>query len=100
MGASVPPGLAVKGVRVCYELTDPRSFITQVRLSQVQNPPSSAIIRLDDPTDLQSSTPECTDSAATNIDPAAGALLLDLVVSFGDTDDKIAVRGIALKLAP
>src|SRR5262245_65943794 len=32
----VPPGFNVVGVRLCYELTNARSFVRQVRLAQVQ----------------------------------------------------------------
>src|SRR5437867_9545778 len=35
----VPPGFKIIGVRVCYENSNPRSFISQTRLAQVQNPP-------------------------------------------------------------
>src|SRR5215475_9663398 len=43
----VPPGYLIKGVRVCYELSSEQSFITQIRLAQVKNPPSSAAVILD-----------------------------------------------------
>ena len=36
----VPPDYIIKRVRVCYELSNSRSFISQIRLSQLQNPPS------------------------------------------------------------
>src|SRR4051794_18233827 len=35
----VPPGYNITGVRICFENSNPRSFISQVRLAQVQNPP-------------------------------------------------------------
>src|SRR4030095_551807 len=47
MGLQVPPGYAIRGVRVCYELTNKRSFISQIRLAQVQTPPQSAVVLLD-----------------------------------------------------
>ena len=67
MGLQVPPGFSIRGVRVCYELTNKRSFISQIRLSQVQNPPQTAIVLLDDGTDQTNPGPICVDSAATNI---------------------------------
>lgn len=94
----VPPGYLVAGVRVCYELTDARTFISQVRLAQVQNPPASAIVLLDDPTDRTATGPVCFDVTSTSIDPARGPLLLDLRVSYGNTSDLIAIRGVALAL--
>src|ERR1043165_1345919 len=48
MGLQVPPGYSIRGVRVCYELSNKRSFISQIRLAQVQTPPQSAIVILDD----------------------------------------------------
>lgn len=96
----VPPGYRVIGVRVGYELTDARSFISQIRLAQVQKPPSSAVVLLDDGTDLTSPGPVYMDSQPTSIDPAGGPLLLSLRVSFGDTTDRIAIRGLALRILP
>ena len=101
----VPPGFLVDSVRVCYEyevndLQAP-SFISQVRLAQVQDPPATALVLLDDGTDLVDSGPVCVDSAGPfsgPIDPSAGALLLSLRLNFGDTSDVIVVRGVALNL--
>jgi hypothetical protein len=94
----IPPGFLVKGVRVGYENSNPRSFITQVRLAQVQNPPATAVVMLDDPSQLNAAGPTFADSAATSINPAAGPLLLSLRVNFGDTSDRIVVRGLGLHL--
>jgi len=98
MAVDVPPKFSVRGVRVCYELTSASSFISQIRLAQVQDPPSTALVKLDDPTDLVATGPVCVDSAKTLIKPAVGALLVDLRVNFGDLADKIVVRGLALYL--
>jgi hypothetical protein len=96
----VPPHFLIKSVRVCYELTSSASFITQIRLAQVQNPPSSALVLLDDATDLTNPGPVCVDSASTSVDPSLGAVLLDLRVNFGNTADKIVIRGLGLHLQP
>jgi len=94
----IPPGFHVTGVRVGYENSNVRSFITQVSLSQVQNPPATALVLLDDATQLNAAGPTFHDSTATSIDPAKGPLLLDLRVNFGDTSDRIVVRGVGLHL--
>lgn len=99
-GLQVPPGFNVVGVRLCYELTNARSFVSQVRIAQVQNPPASAVVLLDDPTDRTAVGPVCVDVKSPTIDPAKGALLLDLRVSFGNTSDRIAIRAVALWLMP
>jgi hypothetical protein len=100
MGLQVPPGYLIKGVRVCYELSNKRSFISQIRLAQVQTPPASAIVRLDDGTDQTNPGPICVDSTATTVDPSLGEVLLSLRVNFGNTSDKIVVRALGLHLSP
>nr|AUN35716.1 hypothetical protein [uncultured bacterium] len=98
MGLQVPPGYSIRAVRVCYELTNKRSFISQIRLAQVQNPPATASVILDDGTDQTNPGPICVDSAATNVDPSLGEVLLSLRVNFGNTSDKICVRAVGLIL--
>ena len=98
MALDIPPRYVIKGVRVCYELSNKRSFISQIRLAQVQNPPSSAVVRLDDATDLTNPGPVCVNSATTTVDPGAGSVLLSLRVNFGNTSDKIVVRALGLLL--
>ena len=98
MGLQVPPGYSIRGVRVCYELTNKRSFISQIRLAQIQSPPQSALVMLDDGTDQTNPGPICVDSAATNVDPSLGEVLLSLRVNFGNTADKICVRAVGLLL--
>lgn len=100
MGLQVPPGYSIRGVRVCYELTNKRSFISQIRLAQVQTPPQTAVVLLDDGTDQTDPGPICVDSAAANVNPGAGEVLLSLRVNFGNTADKIAVRAVGLHLSP
>lgn len=100
MGAGAPPDLMVTGVRVCYQLSDPASFITQIRLAQVQDPPSSATVLLDDGTDQTAPGPVCVDSTPTSIDPEAGALLLSLRLNFADTSHAMVVRAVGLLVEP
>lgn len=95
-----PPRFLITGVRVCYELSSSGSFISQIRLSQVQNPPSNALVILDDATHLTTQGPVCVDSASTSVDPSQGSVLLDLRVNFGNTVDKIVIRGLGLHLQP
>lgn len=99
MGLQVPPRYLIIGVRVCYELSNTRSFISQIRLAQVQTPPQSAIVKLDDGTDQTNPGPICVDSATTTVDPSLGEVLLSLRVNFGDTSDKIVIRALGLHLS-
>jgi hypothetical protein len=98
MGLEVPPGWHITGVRVCYELSNKGSFISQIRLTQLQNPPSTATVLLDDATDLTNPGPVCHDSQATNIDPAKGAVFISFRVKFRDVADRIVIRGVGLRL--
>ena len=54
-GLDVPPNYKITGVRICYESSSATSFISQVRLAQLQNPPSTALVVLDDGADQQAS---------------------------------------------
>ena len=94
----VPPDNIIKRVRVCYELSNSRSFISQIRLSQLQNPPSQAIVMLDDATDHTNPGPICVASSDTTVDPSLGAVDLDLRVNFGSTADSIVVLALGLVL--
>ena len=96
----VPPGFKVTGVRVCFENSNTRSYINQIRLAQVQNPPATASVLLDDATKLNANGPVCVDSQPpASIDPANGPLLLSLRLYFDSTADKIVVRGLGLHLS-
>ena len=102
-GLEVPPGFNISGVRICYELSASGasgSFIDQIRLAQLQDPPSTALVLLDDATPQNVSGPVCADSTTvtTPIDPSIGAVRLSLRVKFNSTSDRIVLRGLALNL--
>ena len=99
MALELQPGTRIKGVRLCYESTNSRTFITQIRLAQVQNPPATAIVMLDDGTDLTNTGPICVDSAKTSISSSNGSVLLSLRANFGDVADAIVVRALAIFVA-
>ena len=99
LAVEVPPGFTLTGVRVCYEDSAATSFLTQIRLAQVQDPPATALVFLDDATtDLTPRGPVCVNSLATRIDPSKGAVLLSLRMKTGATSDKIVIRGLGLRL--
>ncbi|HWS45771.1 MAG TPA: hypothetical protein VN636_07915 [Acidimicrobiia bacterium] len=93
------PGYHVTGVRLCYENSSTSTFIDDIRLAQVQNPPSQAIVALDDTTPQNLSGPHCYTSKHVNIDPAIGTILVDLRVNFASTSDVIVVRGLGFVVA-
>jgi len=98
MALQSPPNFEIVGVRVCYESSNSRSFISQIRIAQVEDPPASALVILDDGTDLVDPGPVCVNSAPTSVKPSAGALLFSLRVNFGNIADKIVIRGLGLRL--
>jgi hypothetical protein len=104
MALDLPKQTKIKGVRVCYEVAnisqDTPSFITQIRLAQVQDPPSTAVVLLDDGTDLTDQGPVCVDSEIVKpaIKSKFGSVLLSLRLNFGDIMDKIVIRAVGLRV--
>ncbi len=99
MALELPKQTKITGVRVCYEYSsNSSSFISQIRLAQVQNPPSSALVMLDDPTDLTTPGPVCVNSAL--VKPAFkaknGPILLSLRIDTRNINDKIVIRGLGV----
>jgi hypothetical protein len=105
MALELHPKTRIVGVRVCYELSDPGpsgSFIDQIRLAQIQNPPSTALVLLDDATAQNASGPTCVNSALVSppIRAKNGSVLLSLRVNFSNVADEIAVRAVGLLVNP
>jgi len=102
-GLEVPPHMSIAGVRVCYEWSAAAtSHITDIRLAQLQNPPSTALVKLDDATIQPSLAPVCVDSTTlvTPLDASLGQVTLDLGINTGNVADKLVLRGVALHLVP
>jgi hypothetical protein len=99
-GLLVPSGLLVDGVRVCYELSDRRSYISQVRLEQLEDPPDRTRTKLVDVRGMPALGPICVDSARPSqaIDASTGSLRLQLGLNFPDpsANDRIVIRGVGL----
>ena len=103
-GVQVPPWYLVTGVRLCYELTNSGSYISDITLMQLRTP-GAVTPELLDGTDRTSITAVCVDSVAPPppIDPTDGALRLSLGLQFSDTtyaSDAIVIRGVGLYLVP
>jgi len=99
------PKTRIVGVRLCYELSDPGpsgSFVDQIRLAQIQDPPATALVLLDDATAQNASGPTCVNSALVSppIRAKDGSILLSLRVNFSNTADLIAVRAVGLLVNP
>lgn len=102
MALDLPKQTKIYGVRVCYENSSKASFISQIRLAQVQNPPSSALVKLDDATDLTDPGPVCVNSAKVipAINSKDGSVLLSLRVNTDDVTDRIVIRALGLFVNP
>ncbi len=97
-GLQVPPGYNVTSATVCYDSSNgTRTYVDQLRISQLQSPPSTALVLLDSSLGAISG-PSCVNTGSTLINPANGQLTLDLRINTGDTSDKIVIRGVALNL--
>lgn len=94
----LPKDSKITGVRVCYENSASTSYITQVRLAQVQDPPSSALVMLDDPTDLNAAGPVCVDTSTASkaIRSKNGTILLSLRANIANAIDKIVIRALGV----
>lgn len=98
-GLDIPPGYLLTGVRLCYQSSSSGTFIRQVRLSQLRNPPSSALVRLDDaPVALRNPGPLCVNTRQTVINQVAGAVRLSLRFNFASPNDRFVLRGVGLLL--
>jgi hypothetical protein len=90
----VQDNLLIKAVKVCYDLSNESSYISQVRLAEETVPPS-ALVQHDDGTDLTSTDPVCIESAVGNYQPT-GAVTLSLRLNFADTAHRIDIGAIGL----
>jgi len=93
----MPSSPTIMGVRICYYLSNIRSFVAQVRLAQAQSP-DFVLVLLDSRLPNDNPGPVCIDSdpAFTPIDPSLGTLMLYLAVNFGDTADRITIRSLGI----
>jgi hypothetical protein len=105
MALELQPRTRIVGVRLCYELTDAGaggSYVDQIRLAQIQNPPSTAVVLLDDPTAQNAAGPICVNSALVSppVKAKNGSVLLSLRVKFSNPADLIAIRALGLLVNP
>jgi Hypothetical glycosyl hydrolase family 15 len=97
LGITLPPDVAIQDVIVCYELSSPASFISQVRLVEMTTP-DQASVRHDDATDLKSTIPACYTSVVGGFVPAT-AVTLDLRLNFESARDRIVLGAVGVKIA-
>jgi len=96
VGLRLPTGILIKAVRVCYQLSSKKSFISQVRLTEMQAP-DVALVRHDDATDLLSTDPTCYVSTVGAYHPE-GAVTLALRLKFAKKTDKITLGSVGVDM--
>jgi hypothetical protein len=97
LGLTVPAGLKIKAVVVCYQIIGSRegTYISQTRLTQMTTP-NIALVVHDDPTNLRSPTPLCYKSIVKEGVTVKGTITLALKMAVARKTDKILVGGISL----
>jgi hypothetical protein len=98
IGLVLPEKSTVEEIIVCYQVSNPQSFISQIRLSEIKTP-EKAIVRHKDVTDLKNTDPVCYIS---RVDGGGlvttAAITLELELDFQSTGDKIMVGAIGIKI--
>ena len=98
MSLRLPENATLEEVIVCYQVSHARSFISQLRLSEM-GMPDHALVRHDDPTDLKSTTPARYSSRVPDIATAPGAAtMLELRLNFQNTADRIYLGAVGVRL--
>ena len=90
----LPSNVKIKKVMLYYKLSNSKSFISQVRLTETTKP-STALVKHDDGTDLTSTTATHYYSHVGALQPN-GAITLCLRLNFADVSDRIEIGGIGI----
>ena len=94
----LPENITIEEVIVCYQVSNPRSFISQIRLSEMSTP-DQARVRHDDGAALQSPTPARYSSIVPGVVPAPGAaMMLQLRLNFQDAADRIYLGAVGVRV--
>jgi hypothetical protein len=94
MGLRLPPNAKIEDVIIGYEVSSPRSFISQIRLAETKTPDHATVLR-DDPTPLQSTSPASHTSHVGGL-VAEGAVILELRSNFQNTSDEIRLGAVGV----
>src|SRR5690242_8960965 len=97
MGVNVPLYHEIQAVHVCYQVSNRRSFISEVQLVEMQTPDQS-VVRHRDRTALKSTTPTTYRSALVRAFRPGAAVSLALGLKFGNVADTITLGAIGLEV--
>ena len=94
------PEYNIVGLKVCYELSEPRTYICHLRFEQVKNPSALSSVSLDYTTKLTNKGRTWMRSVPILINPDNGNVRLSFRINTGNPADYIRVRAIGLVLSP
>jgi hypothetical protein len=95
----VPPGFFLRGVRIGLEASGPDCGIDLIRLSQMNDPPDSALLLCEDDRAHRAVGPVAVESEAVSVDPRPGPVLLTLGFAFGDPAGCVVIRALGMRLS-
>jgi hypothetical protein len=98
MGLHLPPRVSIDEVSICYQVSQQRSCITAVRLSELDIP-DYPIVRHLDTSPLNGTTSQCYRSTVNGFVPAL-AIVLELRLRFEHTKDRIMLGAVGIKIGP
>jgi hypothetical protein len=96
MGIPLSSGATITGVTICYQVSNARSSIAQVRLTEMTTP-DTAIVRYDEATTLNSTAPVCHTGKPISFSPVA-AVSLELRLEFANLADQIVLGGVGVSV--
>jgi hypothetical protein len=98
MGLRLPPNVKIEEVTICYQVSNSDSFISQLRLVEMDTP-DHAVVRHTDETDLKSTSPERYSSKVAGFVPTA-AVSLELRLHFQDNSHQVLLGAVGITLEP
>ena len=99
MGLRLPQDIRIDEVTICYQVSNPQSFISQIQLTEMKTP-NQVNVRYDEFTMLnKTDPPECHTSHVGGIMPSVGtSVTLALRLNFNNIGDKIMLGAIGIKI--
>jgi hypothetical protein len=97
--AVVPTNYEISSVELCYQLSDPGTFVSQIRVTEMRTPDFRSVIK-DDGTDRTDQGPICITSVPFFPRPPNGAIMVSLRIDFEDEPDWVQIAGIGLNFSP
>ena len=98
-GLTVPPGFFLRGIRIGLEASSSECCLSLIRLSQVNDPPDSAILLCEDDRQHRAVGPVAIEAESTPVDPRLGPVLATLGFTFDDPGGWVVIRALGMRLS-